>query len=386
MMGESPSQNTFMHVLCLEDLVPQDHPFRRIRPLVDTAKIRELCKDFYCADNGRPSIPPEQLFLAWLGGYLMGCHSDRKIVMQLKCDMAFKWFVGLDISDPVWDDSTFAKNRTQRFEGTKIFEKLFDETVKAAKKHGYISGHWSADGTLVRADASHKSWAPIEVHETPDEYRLKITGKRKSERTKKRDDDEDRGNPDVRWNGEKRSNATHRSTTDPDARLAQKSGSTNAQPGYTVNGVMENRNRILVGIGVEVFGGHAERDGCLNLVDKARKLLKGRVRVKSLGADKGYFAAEFMRDLRRRKIAPHIAALETGMQRIHHAVRKLAGDVTYEASQRARKKIEELWGEAKEFHGFRRFRRRGLENVRQEAFMLGWLLNLKRLASLQAAV
>ena len=97
MMGQADIQKSIFHTVQLEDLVPEDHPLRKIRPLVDTARIRELCKDFYCADNGRPSIPPEQLFLAMLGGYLLGARSDRRIIMELKCNMAFRWFVGLDI-------------------------------------------------------------------------------------------------------------------------------------------------------------------------------------------------------------------------------------------------------------------------------------------------
>lgn len=140
-----------------QDLVPEDHPLRRIRPLVDTARVRELCKDLYSADNGRPGIPPEQLFLALLGGYLLGCRSERNIIRQPTCDMAFRWSVGLDLDSPVWDPSTFSKNRERRFDGSGIFEKLFDDTVLHAKKKGWVSMHWPADGTLVRANASLKS-------------------------------------------------------------------------------------------------------------------------------------------------------------------------------------------------------------------------------------
>ncbi|OGR53528.1 MAG: hypothetical protein A2049_02045 [Elusimicrobia bacterium GWA2_62_23] len=188
MRGESDNQGAVFHTVQIEDPVPTDHPLRR---------IRELCAPLRCANNGHSSIPPEQLFLAMLGGYLMGVRSDRNLI-------------------------------------------------------------WKT-----------------------------ISGRKAEKKGEPRD--EDRGNPSVDFKGEKRSNATHRSTTDPDARIATKSGKEAVVPAYTVNGVMENRNRILVGIGVETFrGAISERDGALNLLDRARKRLK--LKPQSLGADKGYFA------------------------------------------------------------------------------------------------
>ena len=383
MMGSSDGQKKIFHTVQLEDLVPEDHPLRRIRPLVDTTRIRELCAELYSADNGRPGIPPEQLFLALLGGYLLGCRSERNIVRQLTCDMAFRWFVGLDLDSPVWDPSTFSKNRERRFDGSGIFEKLFDDTVLHAKKKGWVSTHWSVDGTLVRANASLKSLAPIEVYQSPEQYRETITGKKKTE-DKPKSDDADKGNPSVGWHGQKRSNATHRSTSDPDARLATKSHKAEALPSYVVNGAMENRNRILTGIGVEIFTGKAERDGAVGLLDRAKS--RYRLVPSSLGGDKGYFTKQFAKDVLERGIAPHLATLKTGRDKALMRVRMRCRGVGYQLSQRARKKIEELWGEGKELHGLRRFSRRLLENVRQEAYMIGWLLNLKRFATLQAAV
>ncbi len=381
MMGENDNQGIVFHTVQIEDLVPVDHPLRRIRKMVNTERIRKLCAPLYCANNGRPSIPPEQLFLAMLGGYLMGVRSDRKLIMELQCNMAFRWFVGLDISSKIWDDSSFSKNREHRFDKSDIMERLFDDTVKTAMKEGLVSTHWSVDGTLVRADASHKSFVAIEVYQKPEEYRKTISG-RKAE--KKEPHDDDKGNPSVDFKGEKRSNATHRSTTDPDARIATKSSKETAVPAYTVNGVMENRNRILVGIGVETFRGPlSERDGALNLLDRARKRLK--LKPESLGADKGYFEGKFIGGLLGRKVEPHIAAQDRGHGEEYMRVRMRQRGAFYKLSQRARKKIEELWGEAKEEHGFRRFCRRTLENVRQEALMMGWLLNLKRLSAIHAA-
>lgn len=378
MMGQADSQRRLYHTVQIEDLVPQDHPLRRIRPLVDTGRIRELCEPLYCQNNGRPSIPPEQLFLALLGGYLLGVRSDRKLIMELQCNMALRWFVGLDLDSPIWDSTTFSYNREHRFDETDVLEKLFDDTVKKAMKKGWVSLHWSVDGTLVKANASHKSFVPIEVLQRPEEYRktLKGQGKKDSEPP------EDHGNPNVDWKNEKRSNATHRSTTDPDARIATKSKKETASLAYTVNGLMENRNRILLGIGVEVFRGTSEREGALSLLDRAKR--KFYTRPQTLGGDKGYFAGEFIKALFRRKIEPHIAAFDKGSTQAHSRVRMRVRGLAYALSQRARKKIEELWGEAKEQHGFRRFLRRMLSNVRQEALFMGWLLNLKRLAVLEA--
>lgn len=186
-------------------------------------------------------------------------------------------------------------------------EQLFDDTVKQAMKSGWVSLHWSVDGSLVRANASQKRFVPIEVMQRPEEYRKTISGEKTD---KRRDDDGDKGNPDVNWRGEKRSNATHRSTSDPDARFATKSPKEAAVPAYTVNATMENRNRILTGIGVEIFNGHAERDGAERLLDRAKDRLK--LKPKSLGADKGYFVREFAQKLLERKIAAHISTTDRG--------------------------------------------------------------------------
>lgn len=378
MMGSREEQPQMWHTVQLEDLVPEDHPLRRIRPLIDADHIRSLCAPFYCHDNGRPSIPPEQLFLAMLGGYLLGCRSDRRVIMELKCNMAFRWFVGLDIDSAVWDATTFSKNRVHRFDESDVLERLFDETVERAMAKGWVSLHWSVDGTLVKANASHKSIVPIEVLEKPEAYRKRMSTAEKN----RSDDDEDKGNPSVGWHGQKRGNETHRSTTDPDSRLARKSNNDAAHLAYAVNGVMENRNRILVGIGVKTCSGYAEREGADELLSRAKS--RYGLKPRTLGADKGYFVKAFIQNLLDKDIEPHIAAHPKGRGSPLKRVRMRARGLAYQASQRARKKIEELWGEAKEYHGFRRFTRRRRERVEQEGFMMGWLLNLKRLATLEA--
>ena len=379
MMGESNPQRTLFYQLSLEKFVPEDHPLRRIRPLIDDAAIRRACKRLY-STFGRPSIPPEQLLLALVGGYLLSIPSERKLVMELQCNMALRWFVGLNLDQDAWDASTFSQNRRRRFDASGVLEKLFDETVKRAMSEGWVSRHVSADGTLVRANASYKSFVPIEVAMDPDEYKRRLRAQDRGDAN----GPQDPGNRAVDFRGEKRSNATHRSATDPDCRFASK-GTTGsgAIPGYTVNALMENRNRILLGIGVEIFRSSAsETEGSKTLLARARRRL--RFRPSTFGADKGYFSAGMIEHLLEHGIEPHIA-VDRGRQPMHARVRMRARGRGYQLSQRCRKKIEELFGEAKDWHGMRRFRRRGLLRVREESLLIGWVLNLKRLATLQAA-
>jgi len=378
MMGESDPQRAFFYNISVETFVPDEHPLRRIRPLIDDKAIRRACGDLY-SPIGRPSIPPEQLFLALLGGYLLGVTSERKLVMELQCNMALRWFVGRNLDQNAWDASTFSQNRRRRFDESGVLEELFDETVKLAMAEGLVSRHASADGTLVRANASFKSFVPIEVAMDPDEYKKRL-------RAQDREDDsegpQDPGNRAVNFRGEKRGNATHRSITDPDCRFVSKGTSgTGAYPGYTVNALMENRNRILLGVGVEIFrAGGSERDGCRALLKRARRRL--RFKPRSLGGDKGFFEEKFIDALLTEGIEPHIAPDVRGRRLAHRRVRMRVRGGGYKLSQRCRKKIEELFGEGKDNHGLRRFRRRGLMKVREEVMLIGWLLNLKRLAKL----
>ncbi len=380
MMGEKDPQLTLYYNLSLESFVPEDHPLRSIRPLVDDEAIRRHCRPLY-SDKGRPSIPPEQLFLALLGGYLMGVTSERRLVMELQCNMALRWFVGLNLNQNAWNHSTFSQNRRRRFDKDGTLQWLFDQTVKKALDEGLVSRHVSADGTLVRANASFKSFVPIELTMDPEEFRKKLA----SEDTNGSDDEpEDPGNRAVNFRGEKRGNKTHRSTSDPDSRFVSKGSSgTGAFPGYTVNAVMENRNRILLGIGEEIYRSSlGEEEGCLGLLHRLKKRF-GFV-PHSLGADKGYFHEAFLEELLARGIEPHVAVRDIGSSQVHARIRMRQRGEGYRLSQRCRKKIEELWGEGKDWHGLRRLRRRRRERVREELGLIGWVLNLKRLAGLLA--
>jgi transposase len=375
MMGEANPQRAFFYNISLETFVPPDHPLRRIRPLIDERAIRAACRDLY-APIGRPSIPPEQLLLALVGGYLLSIPSERRLVMELQCNMALRWFVGLNLDQDAWDASTFSQNRRRRFDESGLLEQLFDDTVKRAMAAGLVSRHVSVDGTLVRANASYKSFVPLEVALDPEDYKRRLRAQDREDA----DGPPDPGNRAVNFRGERRSNATHRSVSDPDCRFVSKGSSgTGAYPGYTVNAVMENRHRILLGLGVEIFqGGTSEKRGCLGLLDRARRRL--RFRPQTLGADKGFFHEDFIEAVLARGIAPHIAVEPRGRAAAHGRVRMRVRGMGYQLSQRCRKLIEELFGEGKDWHGLRRFRRRGRRRVQQEAYLIGWVLNLKRLA------
>jgi transposase len=375
MMGHGDPQRTLFYQLSLETFVPAEHPLRAIRPLIEEQAIRRACRDLY-APIGRPSIPPEQLFLALVGGYLLGVTSERKLVMELQCNMALRWFVGLNLDQDAWDASTFSQNRRRRFDESGLLEQLFDHTIKRAMGAGLVSRHLSADGTLVRANASFKSFVPIEVVLDPAEYKRRLRAQDRAAE----DGPPDAGNRAVDFRGETRSNATHRSVTDPDCRFVSKgTWGTGAYPGYTVNAVMENRHRFLLGFGVEIFqGSRSEKTGCLALLARAKRRL--RFQPATLGADKGFFHEDFLAALLAAGIDPHIATERRGRSAAHARVRMRERGAGYRLSQRCRKLIEELFGEGKDWHGLRRFRRRGLARVRQETYLIGWVLNLKRLA------
>ncbi len=377
MMGHADSQRTLFYQLSLEAFVPPEHPLRAIRPLIEEAAIRRACRDLY-SPIGRPSIPPEQMFLALVGGYLLGITSERKLVMELQCNMALRWFVGLNLDQDAWDASTFSQNRRRRFDESGLLEQLFDDTIKRAMAAGLVSRHVSVDGTLVRANASFKSFVPIEVALDPAEYKRRLRAQDQAAE----DGPPDAGNRPADFRGEKRGNATHRSRTDLDCRFVSKGTSgTGAYPGYTVNAVMENRHRLLLGLGVEIFqSSTAEKAGCLTLLDRAKRRL--RFTPTTLGADKGFFHEDFLEALFARGIEPHIATEARGSAGAHARVRMRQRGRGYQLSQRCRKLIEELFGEGKDWHGLRRFRRRRLRRVRQETLLIGWVLNLKRLAKL----
>ncbi|MBD8871205.1 IS5 family transposase, partial [Rhodanobacter sp. DHB23] len=259
----------------VDERVPVDHPIRKLRVLVDTIlkDLDEVLSTRYAA-GGRTSIPPERLLRASLLQVVYSVRSERLLMEQLNYNLLFRWFVGLNIDDAVWDHSTFSFNRDRLFDA-EIAQRFFASTVLLARLNELVSDeHFSVDGSLLEAWASHRSFRP-------------------------KDGSDDGDGSDFR--GQKRGNDTHASTTDPDARLARKGNGQQARLAYLANALMENRSGLLVGVDVRHASGTGERDGALTLVDA--HLSPGA----TLGADKGYDVRDFVEQLARRGIKAHIA-------------------------------------------------------------------------------
>ncbi|HET7676673.1 MAG TPA: IS5 family transposase [Candidatus Limnocylindrales bacterium] len=343
-----------------EALVPAGHPIRAIRRLAEAAlgELEPLLERMY-AEVGRPSIPPEHLLKASLLMALYSVRSERSFCEQLGYNLLFRWFLGLDLLAPAFDHSTFSKNRARLMEHRAARE-FFDAVVWQAQRRRLLSEeHFTVDGTLLEAAASLKSFKPRGGGDQgpPD----------------------DPGNPTVSWRGQKRSNATHASTTDPEARLARKGDGREARLSYAAHALMENRHGLLVDFVVTEATGTAERDAVPVLLDQAR----GRgFRPKTLGADKSYDTVGCVADIRARRVTPHVAR--------HTTKRRSAidGRTTcwpgYALSQRARKRVEEVFGWVKTVGGLRRTRYRGVERTRLVGYLVAAAYNLVRLANLLA--
>jgi transposase len=270
--GADVQQLGMFSYVSVDERVPADHPIRKLRVLVDTIlkELDEVLASRY-ASSGRTSIPPERLLRASLLQVVYSVRSERLLMEQLNDNLLFRWFVGLNMDDPVWDHSTFSFNRERLFDAD-IAQGFFAHTVLLARLNDLVSNeHFSVDGSLLEAWASHRSFRP-------------------------RDDDPDGEDGDFR--SEKRGNQTHASTTDPDARLARKSKGQAARLAYLANALMENRHGLLIGVDIRHATGTGEREGALALVDA--HLSPGA----TLGADRGYDVQDFVEQLRRRGIVP----------------------------------------------------------------------------------
>jgi transposase len=330
MRGADVQQLGMFSTVSVDQRVPADHPIRKLRVMVD-AILKELdgvLASRYAA-GGRISIPPERLLRASLLQVVYSVRSERLLMEQLDYNLLFRWFVGLNIDDPVWDHSTFSFNRERLFDA-EIAQRFFEHTVLLARLKELVSDeHFSVDGTLLEAWASHRSFRP-----------------------KDGDDDGDGGD----FHGQKRSNDTHASTTDPDARLVRKGKGKEAKLSFLANALMENRNGLLVGIDVRHATGTGERDGALALVDAHLK--PGT----TLGADKGYDTHDFVAQLKRRGIHPHIARHTNGRRSAIDG--RCARSTGYAMSQQVRKRIEQGFGWVKTIGGLRKLPLIGLSAVR----------------------
>lgn len=347
MRGSDRRSGALFSYVDLEDRVPAGHPLRSIREIVNDAlgSMSGAFEGMY-ARIGRPSIPPEQLLRALLLQAFYGLRSERQLMERLDFDLLFRWFVGLGVDDRVWDASTFSKNRDRLLEGDAAAAFLA-AIVAHPRVRRLISGeHFSVDGTLIEAWASMKSVkpkeaAPAEDAPPDDEAAPPPPGGR---------------NAETDFRSQRRTNETHASTTDPDARLFRKSRGTGAILGFMGHALMENRNGLVVDARLTRATGTAEREAALDM-------LKSRAggRRMTLGADKGYDAPAFVADLRMLRVTPHIAQNVSG--RRSAIDRRTTRHRGYALSQIIRKRIEEVFGWAKGSGKSRKTRFRGLPRV-----------------------
>lgn len=334
-----------------------DHPLRTIREMTNTA-LAALSGDFAAlySGMGRPSIPPEKLLLrAMLLQAFYSIRSERQLMERLDFDLLFRWFVGIGVDDPAWDHSTFSKNRDRLLEGDIAAKFLAAVLAQPRIKRLLSSEHFSVDGTLIEAWASMKSFKP------------------------KGSAGEGGGrNPSVDFRDEKRSNDTHESTTDPDATLYRKGRDMEAKLCFIGHGLMENRSGLIVDTRLTRASGHAERLAALDMIEP----LSDRPRAITLGADRGYDAADFVEELRTLNVRPHVA--QNTSRRRSAIDKRTTRHPGYATSIRIRKRIEEAFGWIKTVAGMRKTKLRGLDKVDWAFAFSAAAYNLVRLPKLLA--
>ncbi|MFN8522324.1 MAG: IS5 family transposase [Chloroflexota bacterium] len=360
MRGRRRDQVSMLGFLSLEERIPAQHPLRMIKRLADEALARVSPQlDRMYSHRGRHSIPSEQLLKGTLLMSLYSIRSERQLCEQLEYNLLFRWFLDLDGVDPVFDASTFSKNRT-RFLESGVGEGLFDALVAEAKDRGLLSQeHFTVDGTLIEAAASLKSL-------------------RRKDGTPPTMHDDDPGNPSVDFHGERRSNATHQSTTDDEALLAKKGKGKEAKLSFCGHALMENRHGVLVDFQITRATGTAERDMVPELLDAAQVR---DFRPKTLGGDKGYDTRGCVEAIRERGVTPHIAAKRSGGAIDGRTTRHQ----TYRLSQRIRKRVEEIFGWMKTIGGFRRTRFIGVARTGLAGYLVATAYNLLRLGRLMTS-
>jgi transposase/IS5 family transposase len=361
MRGEERRQLSMLVTVNLEQRIPKEHPLRQIKQLADAA-LKELSPIFeqMYSPLGRPSVPPEHLLKASLLMALYTIRSERMFCEQLDYNLLFRWFLAMELDEPSFDHSSFTTNRARLLE-REIAGEFFHAIIAQARALGLLSNeHFTVDGTLIEAWASLKSF------------------KRKDQ--KPGGDTDDLGNPTVDFHGERRTNATHQSTTDPEALLARKGKGKEAKLCYSANALVENRNSLLIDFQVEPADGLAERRAAVAMADER---LAGSQRI-TLGGDKGYDTRDFVAACRALNISPHVAQNDArpGGSALDARTTRHPG---YAVSQRIRKRIEEAFGWMKTIGGFRKTRYRGRERVQMNAYLVGAAYNLLRIARLIGA-
>lgn len=340
MRGSDQRTGSLFSYVDIEARVPKEHPLRLIRAVVETA-LTTMEREFATLYSraGRPSIAPERLLRAMLLQAFYSIRSERQLMERLEFDLLFRWFVGLGIDDPVWDHSTFSKNRDRLLEGKIAAKFLAAVLAQPRVKRLLSSEHFSVDGTLIEAWASIKSFKPQGNSADPPS------------------DNGGGRNAEADFHGERRSNQTHASITDPDARLYRKGSGKEAKLCFMGHGLMENRSGLIVEACLTQANGHAEREAALAMIEPRAD----RPRVITLGADKGYDAEDFVNELRTMRVTPHVVQNTSGRRSsIDGRTTRHAG---YAISLRIRKRIEETFGWIKEVAGQEKTRFRGLDRV-----------------------
>lgn len=366
MRGSDTVRGSLFSYVDLEQRIRADHPLRVIRGIVNTT-LTALSGAFdgLYSPLGRESIPPERLLRALLLQAFYSIRSERQLVERIEFDLLFRWFVGLGVDDPVWDATTFTKNRDRLLDGDVAVKFLAGVLAQPQVKALLSSEHFSVDGTLLEAWASTKSFRPKDGSGPPPE---------------------EGRNGEQDFHGQKRSNETHASATDPDARLYRKGRGKEAKLCYIGHALMENRNGLIVGAVTTRASGHAERLAAVALV----KPHADRAQPITLGGDKGFDTQDFVAELREINVTPHVAQnLSSRRSAIPGSKSPGTGRTTrhpgYEVSLRIRKRIEEAFGWAKTVAGLRKLRHRGLPKVDWQFTLAMAAYNLVRLPKLLGA-
>lgn len=357
MRGDDDQQGAMFSYVSLDKRVPQDHPLRPIRSMVNEA-LAGLSGRFekLYAPGGRPSIAPERLLRALLVQMLFSVRSERQLMEQLDYNLLFRWFVGLGMDEPVWDPTSFTKNRDRLLAGD-VAAAFFDQVLRQAKEKDLLSrDHFTVDGTLLEAWASLKSF-------------------RRKDGADNQDPPDDPGNPTVDFHGEKRSNETHESTSDPESKLIRKGPNKEAKLSYMGHLLTENRNGLVTAARVTEANGYAEREAAVDMLAAAAS---GQ-RI-TAGADKAYDAKDFVQDLRHLAVTPHVA--QNTSRRSSAIDARTTRHPGYAVSQKKRKRVEEVFGWMKTVALFRKLRHRGRQLV-EWLFTLGaTAYNLVRMRNL----
>ena len=364
--GNRELQNPMFFVANTEERLAADHPLRAIQQQAD-AVLKALSRDFEAAysETGRPSIPPEALLKAMLLQALYSIPSERRLVDALNWNLLYRWFCDLDPDAEVWDATTFTKNR-ERFERHGLVQKFFERVVAVARVKRYASNdHFTVDGTLIQSWASLKSFRPKD--EPPGEGG---------------------SNPTVNFRGQKRTNETHQSSTDPEARLARKGNGVGAYRCPSGHVLAENRHGLCLDIGVAPADGQAEREMAQAMLRRFRR--RHRRKPQTLGADKGYEAGQFLHEVEADfGVTPHVPLSAQGVttpgppgdarRRMLQRLKTLG----YRLSQKARKKVEQVFGWLKQPGGLRKVRHVGRWKIQQIAYLWAAAYNLLRMANLE---